>query len=363
MNANLINPYINPYLQLIKRVRKDELSNLYAKPRRDKGLNMPHYNYVYSPNIAHQADLLFLPNDRGYRYALVVTDIATLLSDAEPLKSKDSEEVAEAFYRIYRRGILKLPRAIRMDDGTEFKGAVYRWFTRNGVHVSYAKPGRHRQLAIVERTNLYLGKALLKRMYAQEMLTGQPSRQWVTVLPKIIATINAVRYRKPPPVTYEPVCDGSACKLIPLGTRVRAILDNPIDYLSEKRLHGRFRASDIRWDPTIRIVKDILLFPGTPPLYLLSDVNDPNKIDNRVAYTKNQLQIVKANELDPDYRLIVGKPSTYIVKDIIGKKIIRGKTYYLVLWKGYPPEEATWESRENLIRDVPELVRKFESKI
>jgi hypothetical protein len=62
-----------------------------------------------------------------------------------------------------------------------------------------------------------------------------------------------------------------------------------------------------------------------------------------------------------DIRLIVGKPSTYIVKNIIGKKKLRGKTYYLVEWKGYPREEATLEPRERLIEDVPELVHRFET--
>jgi len=103
------------------------------------------------------------------------------------------------------------------------------------------------------------------------------------------------------------------------------------------------------------------MLPRIPSLYLLNDVNDPRKIDNRVAYTKNQLQIVREDEEALDIRLIVGKPSTYVVKNIIGKKKLRGKTYYLVEWKGYPREEATWEPRERLIEDVPELVHRFET--
>ena len=188
MRRAILNPNTNPFLQLVKNVRDDELSNLFKKPKKDTGLSRAHYNFAYSPNVSHQADLLFLPDDNGYRYALVVTDIATRLSDDEPLKTKDSEEVAEAFYKIYQRGILKLPMFIKMDDGSEFKGEVKRWLNRNRVHVSYAKPGRHRQLAMVERTNLFLGRALLKRMLTQELLTGQPSTKWVKILPWVINT-------------------------------------------------------------------------------------------------------------------------------------------------------------------------------
>jgi len=67
-----------------KRLNKQELYLLYKRPQRDKGANAPSYNNTYSKDVDHQADLLFLPNDNGYRYALVVTDLATRLSDAEP---------------------------------------------------------------------------------------------------------------------------------------------------------------------------------------------------------------------------------------------------------------------------------------
>ena len=55
---------------------------------------------VSLPNAVHQADLLFLPHDklpRGkkiYKYALTVVDVASRFKAAEPLTSKDSDEVA-----------------------------------------------------------------------------------------------------------------------------------------------------------------------------------------------------------------------------------------------------------------------------
>ena len=67
---------------------------------------------VATPNSVHQADLLFLPHDklpRGrkiYKYALTVVDIASRYKKAEPLASKDSDEVAKAFQAIYRRNPL-----------------------------------------------------------------------------------------------------------------------------------------------------------------------------------------------------------------------------------------------------------------
>ena len=54
------------------------------------------------PNKVHQADLLFLPHDklpRGrkvFKYALTVVDVASRYKEAEPLTSKNSDEVALA---------------------------------------------------------------------------------------------------------------------------------------------------------------------------------------------------------------------------------------------------------------------------
>ena len=89
---------------------------------------------VSSPNAVHQADLLFLPHDklpRGkkvYKYALTVVDVAII---AEALTSKDSDEVAWGFAKIYRRGPLKWPQMLQVDPGREFMGAVTKAMENN----------------------------------------------------------------------------------------------------------------------------------------------------------------------------------------------------------------------------------------
>ena len=65
---------------------------------------------VATPNSVHQADLLFLTHDKLrrkiYKYALTVVDIASRYKEAEPLTSKNSDEVAKAFQSIYKRSPL-----------------------------------------------------------------------------------------------------------------------------------------------------------------------------------------------------------------------------------------------------------------
>ena len=165
------------------------VDELYKKPKRDKGHDAAYF-HRYPPNTTHQADLLMLPFDKGYKYALVVTDIGSRLSDAEPIKNKESETVLKALKKIYKRGILEMPSSLEFDQGSEFKSVVTEYLEDNGVKIRRAKPYRHRQQAIVERKNQTIGTALHKRMTEEELQLGIPSTQWVDDLPELITNIN-----------------------------------------------------------------------------------------------------------------------------------------------------------------------------
>ena len=56
-----------------------------------KTVKFPHY-YQEKPNHTHQIDLLVLPNDKKYKYALTVIDIASRYKDAKPAKSRKPQK-------------------------------------------------------------------------------------------------------------------------------------------------------------------------------------------------------------------------------------------------------------------------------
>ncbi|MCV6603638.1 MAG: hypothetical protein OIF54_19080, partial [Cohaesibacter sp.] len=100
---------------------------------------------VPTPNAVHQADLLFLPHDklpRGrkvFKHTLTVADLASFYKEAKPLTSKNSNEVALAFQKIYKRGPLKWPQMLQVDPGHEFMGAVTKEMEN---HKTFIRQGR-----------------------------------------------------------------------------------------------------------------------------------------------------------------------------------------------------------------------------
>ena len=84
---------------------------------------------VPMPKKVHQADLAFLPHKlpRGrkvFKYTLTVVNMPSCYKEAEPVTSKNSDEVAEAFQKIYKRSPLKCLEMLQVDPGREFMGAV-----------------------------------------------------------------------------------------------------------------------------------------------------------------------------------------------------------------------------------------------
>lgn len=342
--------------------KNQELYHLHLKPQREKRDNMPHFQ-PQAPNMVHQADLLFLPNDNGYKYALVVVDIGTRYVDAVPLKSKTNNDVKNAFIKLYsKQGTkLKMPRRLEVDAGSEFKGDVKRYFDAKNIVMRVAQPNRHRQQAIVERKNQTIGHILHQRMNAEELLTGETSRVWVKYLPKVIKAINEeVKNWKQPKLSDDPVGSGTSLHIIPIGTKVRVALDAPLDVAHEQKLYGRFRKSDIRWDQKIRTVKEVLIKPGFPPLYLL-DGNIGLRKTDAIPRTKQQLQLVNPNEIAPDGKsIIAGNPKKFVVDKLLDRVKIKNVIYFIVAWKGF--KEKTKEPRSALMKMVPDLVRNYENK-
>ncbi|PPJ51047.1 hypothetical protein CBER1_07531 [Cercospora berteroae] len=57
-----------------------------------------------------------------------------------------------------------------------------------------------------------------------------------------------------------------------------------------------------------------------------------------------------------------GVPQYYIESILESKKLDDEEVQYLILWEGYPLEEATWETRSTLGEDAQEAIKDFQRR-
>ena len=117
-------------------------------------------------------------SEKGNRYILVMVDYATRYPEAIPLKTVESEEVAEALWVMWSR--LGIPREVLTDRGTQFTGAVmqevYRLLAVKGLTTT---PYHAQCNGLVERFNGTL-KSMIRKLVAEN------PRQWDRMVPAVL---------------------------------------------------------------------------------------------------------------------------------------------------------------------------------
>jgi len=256
---------------------------------------------VPTPNSVHQADLLFLPHNklpRGrkvFKYALTVVDVASRYKEAEPLTSKNSDEVAQAFQKIYKRAPLKWPEMLQVDPGREFMGAVTQEMDKHKTYIRRGRVDIHRDQAIVERFNRTLAERLFGHQYAVEMQLpeGQRSTAWVKRLPEVVLALNnevtSLIGKKPAVAIKEKAIYArpSTSYSRPVG-KVRYL------YQPGELERGVKRATDPVWSLKVYSIERSLTKPDQPVLYYLRD--GPKR-----GFVREELLVVPPNtQLPPE---------------------------------------------------------------
>jgi len=336
-------------------LKKQELNQLFAIPKKEPTKLSAHI-YNFEEDNTHQADILFLPHDtvgkKKYAYALIVVDVATGDTDGEPLLFQEgwngptSEDVSQAIVKIYKRKILKKPKLLVTDSGQEFQDEPFQEFLeKNVIGWKKAVGGRHRQVGMVERRNYTIGRAIMMRQHAESMITQKETRHWVKYFPDLMKAVNTRFSHKPldDKDLYKKYGDPwkEDQKILPIGTKVRVQLMEPKDF-KERGIKGHFRAGDIRYGQDIYKIVSYYFDPHAPVLYKL---NQKLKKHQHVAYTRQQLQLVKHDEMDVSAKELgvkIPDDGEFAIKKLIDKRTRGNRTEYKVFWRGYPLTDATW---------------------
>jgi hypothetical protein len=167
-----------------------------------------------------------------------------------------------------------------------------------------------------------------------------------------IHNIKPIRFNKK---QNKKIYNSDVLTVLRIGTKVRVILEEPLD-TKNKKLIGKFRASDIRWEPTkLYTITDILFRPGHPIRYILDD----DKLKT-TAFSRNELQVYNEKEQQIPIKAV----EKYLVEKIISKKKIKNKIFYLIKWLGYSTKDNTYESKDDLIKDgFEDEINEFEKHL
>lgn len=326
-------------------VSKKTIESLMRKPKEKIKPKIQNFKF----NSVHQADTVYLPTDKRYTKALVVVDTSTKIADARPMTTSSSKEVLKALKSIYRGKYLKKPNHLETDRGVEFEGEVTKYLKQNNIQHKIARTDRHRQVALAERLNQKVGKDVFVEQNFNEVNKKKTDRSWVKYLPKIIQDYNKGKTKNidvEKKMNQIPTikCTGQSCVLLEKGTKVRVAADYPQNPVTGKKLHGKFRKTDLKYETTIRTITRVILQPGQPPMYAISGKGNNQKgkyknleTENLGAwYTREQLKPVKESE---QHKLSSDKPKKETAKkwevlDVLKKTTDKnGKVFYIIKWK------------------------------
>jgi len=315
---------------------------------RPKIQNRVKNNVVLQDNYNFMQDLLELPKNKdGYKYLVVLCDIANNAFDIEPIKFKTPKSVLDATLEMFKRKYISKPYAsIRTDGGNEFKGVYSKWLYDNNI---LHKIGvKNTQLANVERLNGELAYLFNEYMNAKEKATGKVYREWTDVIDIVRHDLNKLRKIDLSKISYfdQPIFNALKPPTYKVNDFVYYKLQEPENALGNKQETPNFRAGDFRWSNIAKKIVQVIFMNDEPYYrYILSEM--PN-----VSFSEHELR--KAVETEETYKL----------KKIIGKKTEKRKIYYLCWWKNYKKAESTWEPKTELIKDgLKDEIDEYEESI
>lgn len=276
---------------------------------RPKHIDYAHF-YVTEVNKIHQADLLYLPHDKlyqtTYKYVLNIVDIASGYKASRPLRTKKASEVSMMFKDIYKKGPLRYPEELHVDNGTEFKSDVDKLMQEHKVVVKRVTTKYHHKFtAFVENFNKTLATKLFKIQDAQELNDpSEDSKTWVRHLYKIVSGINntnlaRIGVKPSKAVKLENVTLALEKypreKVAPADGLYRYLLQPGEEHGDQKR-----RATDRIWSKETFRLDRIVEDPGQRVLYYLSQ-GSQGHLQKR-AFVREELMLIPENtELPPDY--------------------------------------------------------------
>ena len=292
--------------------------------------------YVSKIDQQWQADLVdiqqFAKENNGVRYLLTVIDVLSKYAWAVPIKTKTGSDTLDAFKSILRTSG-RQPDRLQTDEGREFTNKnMQDWLSGAGIHWFHTYSDK--KASVVERFNRTL-KGLMCKYF-----TYKGTHKWIDVLPQLMENYNSTVHSsirmKPKDVTAEN--DHQAWQAL-YGHEMATSGWKPKYSVGERvritKYKGTFKKGYLpNWTEEQFEVAAIVY--SVPPVYKIKDLQGEEILG---TFYEDELQKVTSAGADEVFR----------VEQILKKKKVKGKKYYLIKWRGYPESFNSWEPEENVI--------------
>lgn len=282
-----------------------------------------------------QADLTdlvqFVDENDNYRYILFCIDVFSRYAWVRPLKTKSGQEIVKAFESILKQDNRQC-LYLHTDKGKEFFNKDFLAFLKQRNITIYTTENQETKAAIVER----LQRTVKSSMFRYFTYTDQ--YRWIDILQDLITSYNNTYHSSiamaPSNVTYqnqEDVWNIQHNKKTSL--KLNTVFKFKIgDTVRISKYSTVFKKGYLpSWSDEIFIVSKT--HHTIPPVYSLQD--QAGEI-LKGSWYEAELQKVKTDNV-------------YKIESILGQRKLKGKTQYLVKWRGYPDSFNSYVDKKDIV--------------
>ena len=338
-------------------LKKQEVGQLYQSKRKTKTIKS---NITSAPYKTVAIDLkdMGVRAYKGWKWILTGLDVFSKRGFAVPLKDKEAPTVLRGFKTMLGQ-MQKKCSSILADNGSEFVDKNFVAFLKEqGIKIVYTKPNSP-QGNPVERFNGTLGRMM--QMWSDQ----HDDQDWVKILPKLVDNYNKTVSRTTGKTPYQveeedteearkKTKDKIRKEVLPKNEDINEIKFKVGDRVRLKlEKDDTFQKSRRNWSDEIYKVKTVFKNKKDTvytPQYTLEDIQG--------RFYNEDLQLVGR----VDNKMLA--PKKYKIRRIERPVMKRnGRKYtpsYEVSWVNY--KDKTIEPRDNLLRDIPKKVEKFDKE-
>lgn len=379
--------------QLVTQVYKPTV-----KPKKDRFTTI----VAKHPRDQYQSDLLDLKNytsfNKGYRYLLNTLDVYSRYAYSVPVNTKTEGELIPAFEKVFE--VMGKPKNLNTDLESAILGNKFQAvLQKEGIkHYQHNPVDDKRNMSIIEWFNRTIRDVLVKYFYSRD------TKNWVEILPDLLSNYNSTYHstiKKEPKEIWNGDAKNEQKKNAPaftikVGDTVR-ILKRYSDFTkkSDVKKFTKNEYKVVKVDGNTFHVQNEKGITQRRKEFELQKI-DPGKVENpefqkqgegklykeelkkgkakrRLAKEDIESDLVNAEPADEKRvsKPVVAPPTpkpkrkpkapakakveedegdSYDIERILKKRTRSRQVEYLVEWKGYSVDEATWERRSNLIK-------------